>query len=400
MSKFFDPKKVMDSVVLPPFFTSTYSAKTAEELAERFQILLGRKKGEAGFIYGRFASPNSLMLEKQLVDMEEEAEAALVFPSGMSAIFTSIFSLLKPGQIILYTNPVYGCTEELFHTICAKYDIKAVAVDTSDPGQVEQLLKKYGQKVGMLFIETPANPSLKLSDIGALAELARQYERKSQKIWVVVDNTFMGPVFQKPFLHGADIVIYSATKFIGGHSDLIAGVVLTKTAGDIKSIKSFRDLSGPTIDPFTCFLISRSLETLEIRMRKQSETARQVAEYLSQHSKISQVVFPGLSSEGSLQSEIYRKQCFGPGSMISFYLKRGGRKAAFRLLNALKHFDIAVSLGGTHSHAEHPKSTTHAAVPLEKLKAGGVTESLIRLSIGTEDPTVLIGDLKRALVQA
>jgi methionine-gamma-lyase len=399
MSKFFDPKKVMDSVVLPPFFTSTYSAKTAEELAERFQILLRKKKGEAGFIYGRFGSPNSEMLENQFVDMEEEAKAALFFPSGMSAIFTSIFSL-NPGQIILYTNPVYGCTEELFHTICAKYGIKAVAVDTSDPGQVEQLLKKYGQKVGMLFIETPANPSLKLSDIGALAELARQYEKKSQKIWVVVDNTFMGPVFQKPFLHGADIVIYSATKFIGGHSDLIAGVVLTKTAGDIKSIKSFRDLSGPTIGPLTCFLISRSLETLELRMKKQAEVAQSVAEFLNQHSKVKVVIFPGLLSEGSLQSEIYRKQCLGPGSMISFYLKRGGRKAAFRLLNALKHFDIAVSLGGTHSHAEHPKSTTHAAVPLEKLKAGGVTESLIRLSIGTEDPTVLIGDLKRALVQA
>lgn len=391
---------IMGAAKVPVFHNSNFVFPTAEKLKRHFEILLGRKRPRRDdknkFIYSRFSNPNTYLLEKKLAILEKNAQAALAFPSGMSAIFTTVFSLLKPGQMILYTQPVYGCTEGLFQTICPKYGIKTQSIDMSCIKKVEKVIQKYQSAVAMLFIETPANPNLLLSDISVLSKLARKYESQKKKIWVVVDNTFMGPIFQKPFSLGADIVIYSATKFLGGHSDLVAGVVLAKNKEDIKPIKVYRDITGPTICPFNSWLITRSLETIEVRMQKQAQSAAQIAVFLANHPEVEKVIFPGLLKAGT-QYEIYKKQCLGPGSMVSFYLKNGSEKKSFRFLDRLKIFKLAVSLGGTESLAEHPKSTTHLAVPPAILKASGVTDAMIRLSIGLENPKDLITDLKRAL---
>lgn len=395
------PEDVLGSGKLPLFLTSTFVYENAGDLNKQFQILLGwerPKKGEQKrYIYSRFDNPNVSLLEEEMVRIEEGTQAALAFPSGMSAIFTTVFSLLKPDQMIIYTKPVYGCTEDLFQKICLKFSIKTLSVDTSDVKKVERALIKHKSKVAMLFLETPANPNLRLSDISAISELARQYENSKKKIWVVVDNTFMGPVFQKPLTLGADIVIYSATKFLGGHSDLLGGMVLTKKEHDIEPIRFYRNITGPVISPLTCWLISRSLETLELRMKAQAQTASQIARFLANHPKVEKVLYPGLLSPPDPQYVIYEKQCLDPGSMISFYLKKSGEKTAFRFINRLKKIKNAVSLGGTESLIENPRTTTHLAVPLDILKASGVTVSMIRLSVGLEPTDVLINDLKSSL---
>jgi len=395
------PEGSMGAVKTPIFPASNFIFSSAEEMKRNFEVSLGRKKPRRGdenrFVYSRFSNPNAYLLEQKLTLLEEKARAALVFPSGMLAIFTVVFSLLKPGQAIIYTHPVYGCTEELFRHICAKYGIEAVSADTSNLKEMEKILRQHRGKAAMLFIETPANPNLRLSDIGSLAKLAGKYGSRTKKIWTVVDNTFMGPVFQKPLACGADIVVYSATKFLGGHSDLLAGAVLARRQEDLGPVRAYRDITGPTIAPFTAWMIIRSLETIEVRMQKQAQSAAQVAEFLSRHPRVEEVLFPGLLRSGDPQYEIYRKQCLGSGSMISFYLKNGNERKAFQLLNGLKIFKLAVSLGGTESLVTHPKSTTHLIVPAGILKSSGVTDGLIRLSVGLENPIDLIGDLRRAL---
>lgn len=402
----FNPPDAYGSAKAPIVLTSTFPStapSTAEKQERRFKILAGwikPKKGEEEFIYSRFSNPNTRIVESKMTVLEEGAKAALAFPSGMSAITTTILALSKPGQVILYTQPIYGCTEDFFRTICKKFDINAISVDTSKLKKVEQVIQKYKDRAAMLFIETPANPNLRLSDIKALSDLARKYETKKKKIYLVVDNTFLGPVYQKPFLYGADIVVYSATKFIGGHSDLLAGFTLIREKHDYSQIKHYRDDLGPTISPFDCWQITRSLETLDIRMKEQTESAMLIAKFLASHPKVKKVYYPGLLKEGDPQYGTYIKQCLAPGSMISFELKNGTKKMAFRVINSFKIFVNAVSLGARESLVCNPFSTTHLAVPISVLKASEVTPSLIRLSIGGEDPNDLINDLKQALKYA
>jgi len=400
MDSRFNPAEVMGSAVLPPFMTSTYVFPSAEAMEHAFKILLGRVKLKRGekppFIYGRFGSPNSVELEQQLVGLEKNSAYSLVFPSGMSAITTMILSHVKPGQVILYTNPVYGCTNEFFHSMCARLGIKAIPF--SRMSRFKRCLRTYKGRVGMVYIETPANPSLRLWSLREISELTRKAQMRGQRILVAVDNTFMGPVFQKPFLFDVDFVIYSMTKFLGGHSDIIGGAVLTRTLEMIAPIKQARDVLGPTIHPIACWLVSRSLPELSLRMNQQASNAGTIARFLAEHPKVESVIYPGWNDNGS-QAKIFADQCYGGGSMVTFYIK-GGKKAAFRFINALRVFFKAVSLGSVESLAEHPLTTTHAAVPHKLLEIGGVTSSMVRLSAGIEPIGKLLSDLDQALEKA
>jgi methionine-gamma-lyase len=395
----YDPDLSEMSAKVPIFPTSTFLFKTAED-GERFFYLQNnpdkRTPGDdLGLIYSRMNNPNMEIVEDKMLTQELGAEAAAVLPSGMSAISTMCLALLKPGDYIIYSAPVYGGTEHFFHDILSKFGIHAIPVYGPDPAEYKTAIDAHKDNVAMVFIETPANPTMAQTDIEAIVQLAKKYKGANGKVLVVSDNTFLGPVFQHPFQLGVDLVVYSATKFLGGHSDLIGGFVL---GGKdlLTKVKSFRSVVGATTDPFCCWLISRSLETVELRMRKCAENAIQIAEFLCTHPKVARVIYPGLLKEGDPQYAIYKKQCSGPGSLISFYVK-GGKKEAFEVLNNVKVCRLAVSLGGTETLIEHPRRHTHASVPEDMCQKVGLTDSMIRISIGLEAPTDLIDDLNQAL---
>jgi methionine-gamma-lyase len=405
MAAGYNPELSEMSVKVPIFPTSTFLFKTAEE-GERFFYLQNHPEArgdgsDLGLIYSRMNNPNMEIVEDKLLVFEAGAEAAAVLPSGMSAISTMCLALLKPGDVIVYSFPVYGATEHLFDDVLSKFGIKAVAVYSPNLEEYRKAIEENLGNVAMLFIETPANPTIVHTDIEAIVELARSYRSSNGKILVGVDNTFMGPIFQHCFPLGADLVIYSATKFIGGHSDLIGGFVLGRKS-EMTKIKSYRSVLGPTTDPFCCWLMARSLETIDLRMRKCAENALAVAEFLQGHSKVARVIYPGLLSECCKSQEqreqyaIYKKQCSGPGSLISFDIK-GGKEEAFRMLNNVKVCRLAVSLGGTETLIQHPRRMTHANLPEEMCQRVGLTDSMIRISIGLEDPKDIIEDLGQAL---
>jgi len=386
------------SVKAPLFRTSTFEFPTAAEGEKFFQRayhLPGDDQKEPGLIYSRLNNPNLEIAEDKLVAAEAGAKHALLFPSGMSAITTSLVAALPSGGRILYSDPVYGGTYLFFKEFCPKrFGIETVPVDTSDLKKLEQVLKKQGP-FDMLYLESPANPTLRLTNIQAAAELARKY---NPQVLVAVDNTFMGPVFQTPFLLGADLVLYSATKFIGGHSDIIAGVALTKKKELIAGIQDFRTILGATPAPDTAWLLARSIETLWVRMIRQAQKAEKVAQALVRHPAVAKVYYPGLlTKKDGEQYQIYRQQCQGAGSMIAFELKKNSRKSAFSFLDELEICHLAVSLGGTETLIEHPRSMTHSDMSIEDLDRAGITEGMIRLSVGLESSDDLIEDLNQAL---
>jgi methionine-gamma-lyase len=387
------------SVKVPIFPTSTFLFKTAEE-GERFFHLQNhpeaRRDGiEPGLIYSRMNNPNMEIVEDKLMVFDPGAEAAAVMPSGMSAISTMCLALLKPRDVIIYSFPVYGACQHLFDNILSKFGIVSQAVYSNEPGEYERAIEKHRGRVAMIFVETPANPSIVHTDIAAIVELAKGYGSGNGKILVAVDNTFLGPIFQSCFPLGADLVVYSATKFIGGHSDLIGGFVLGGME-TITKVKSYRSVLGPTTDPFCCWLIARSLETLDLRMRKTAENAMRVAEFLATHPKVSSVIYPGLLKPCDPQYTVFKKQCSGPGALISFEI-RGGKAESFRALNAVRVCRLAVSLGGTETLISHPRSMTHQNLPEEMCRKVGLTDSLIRISVGLESPRDIIADLDQAL---
>jgi len=387
------------SAKMPIFPTSTFLFKTAED-GERFFELFAhpeqQQDGEMpGLIYSRLNNPNMEMVEDKIVVMERGAEAAAVLPSGMSAISTTILALLQPGDKIIYSAPVYGGTEHLFDSILPKFKINAIPVYSPDVAEYRKHLEKHKSSAAMIFIETPTNPTIVHTDLEAIVKLAADFSTKDRRIIVAVDNTFMGPIFQNCFKFGIDLTIYSATKFIGGHSDLIGGFVLGRKS-DIQTIKSYRSILGPTTDPFCCWLMARSLETIELRMVRAAENAQSIAAFLVGHPAVEKVRYPGLLKKGDPQYDIYRKQCTGPGALISFYVK-GGKKEAFKVLNAVRICRLAVSLGGTETLIQHPRRMTHSEVPEELCQATDLTDSMIRISVGVEDAQDLINDLKQAL---
>lgn len=385
----------------PIFQTSTFAFKSAEEGKAFFELAYGlREKGPTeslGLIYSRLNNPDLEILEDRLT-LWDDAEAAAVHTSGMAAIATTVLTFLRPGDVLLHSEPLYGGTEYLFTHVLPGFGIKVIGFPAGPkgPALAEQILsdKNTADHLGMIFIETPANPTNDLVDITHCVKLARRCGNGRQVV-VAVDNTFLGPLFQHPLDFGADLVVYSATKFIGGHSDLIAGAVLGSEELTNRILQT-RTFLGTASGPWTGWLILRSLETLKLRMTCQMKNARYVADFLADHAKVDRVLYLGHITEDDPQYEVYRRQCIAPGAMVAFEV-RGGEAEAFRFLNSLKLIHLAVSLGGTESLAEHPATMTHADVPVEDQPRMGITPALVRLSVGVEHPDDLIADIDQAL---
>lgn len=397
----YDPFLSEGAVKPPVFLTSTFQFKNAEEGKRYFELAYGLRKQRPseipGLIYSRLNNPNLEIFENRLSAWDKTEEGA-VFSSGMAAISTTLLTLLKPGDFILSSAPVYGGTDYLFEHVLPKFGIKTISVSAGTETAEEmrrEAMAVGSEKVRLLFVETPANPSNQLVDIEAVANLAKELGQvHQQRVLSIVDNTLLGPVFQRPAKSGADLVLYSATKFIGGHSDLIAGVV-TGPKAIIGELKLFRTILGTMANPFTGWLLLRSLETVSIRMRRQAKSAKRIATLLARHPKVKTVEYPGLIQPGHPQSDIYERQCTGPGALIAFEV-HGGQAAAFDVLNRFEIPRLAVSLGGTESLVEHPMTMTHADVPQEKLEHYGVRPGLIRMSVGLEH----ISDLERDVLSA
>lgn len=397
----YTPARSEESVKVPVFRTSTHRfarARDGERSFQRAYHLPGDDGQPPDLVYARLNNPSVQILEDRLAAMESGAVSAMLFPSGMSAISTTVLALIPHGGRILYCDPVYGGTYFFLKYLCpARFGTQTVCVDTCDLAAVEAALRTG--PFDMVYLETPANPTLSITDIGAVVELTRALG-KTEAI-VAVDNTFLGPVFQHPFELGADIVLYSATKFIGGHSDLMAGATLLSSAKHRKALEDYRTILGDTPAPDTAWMLTRSLETLWIRMEAQAKHATTVAHALAEHPKVAHVLFPGmLTPDDGVTYEVYRKQCSGPGSVMSFVLKDASRDAAFRVLDAMEVAQLAVSLGGTQTLISHPRSMTHSDMTIEDLDRCGITEGMIRLSVGLEHPDDLIKDLLHAIDQA
>ncbi len=397
----YEPHLSEGSVKPPVFLTSTFQFHSAEEGKRFFELAYGLREPdegeEQGLIYSRLNNPNLQIFEERLAAWEGSEQAA-TFASGMAAISTTLLGLLKPGDVLLSTTPVYGGTHYLLTHILPTYGIEVhwVGAGTEAPSAFEAAAEQAGpERVRAIFVETPANPSNVHTDIAAVAALAAKLrEAHGGPVATVVDNTFLGPVFQRAAREGADLVVYSATKFVGGHSDLVAGIV----AGSrelIARVLEMRTILGTCTTPFNGWLLLRSLETLSIRMRRQAKSARALANLLVEHPKVTRVCYPGLLEPGDPQHDIYKRQCSGPGSLIAFEVE-GGEEAAFHTLDRFEVCRLAVSLGGTESLVEHPMRMTHADVPPEDLARHGVTAGLIRMSVGLEH----LSDLKRDLLHA
>ncbi|HRO76301.1 MAG TPA: cystathionine gamma-synthase family protein [Crocinitomicaceae bacterium] len=399
----YKPKLSEGALKCPIFQTSTFVFNSAMEGKRFFEVAYGLSEAsegeELGLIYSRLNNPDLEILENRLC-LWDKADDCAVFESGMSAISTVMLEFLSPGDLLVYSRPVYGGTDHFINHVLKRMNIDAIGFtpDTSKEEIVEQI-KQSGRadKLSLIHIETPANPTNALIDIEMCAAIASEFSTADKKVVLSVDNTYMGPMWQHPLQHGADLVIYSATKYIGGHSDLIAGAVLGSKAlmGRVKGLRTFL---GNMAAPFTGWMLMRSLETLKVRTEQQAKNAEKVAEFLKNHEKVSKVYYLGFIPEqgNAIQTEIYKKQYSSAGAMIAFDIK-GGEAAAFKFLDSLQLIKLAVSLGGTESLAEHPYTMTHADVPNDVKNNMAITENLIRLSIGVEYHEDTIADIRQAL---
>lgn len=399
----YDPLLSEGAVKPPVFLTSTFVLRSAEEGRDFFDYTAGRReppKGEGGgLVYSRFNHPNSEIVEDRLAAYEG-AEACTLFSSGMSAIATTILTFTKPGDVILHSQPLYGGTETLISRTMTAWDVKAVGfADGVDEARVREAAGTAAQmgRVAVIMIETPSNPLNTMVDIKLVRRIADEIAaRQKHRPIIVCDNTLLGPVFQRPLTFGADVSVYSLTKYVGGHSDLIAGAALGAEP-IMKPIRLLRGAIGTQLDPHSSWMISRSLETLALRMERGNGNARVVAEFLRDHPRVEKVHYLPFLPEDSPQAQVFAAQCSGAGSTFSFDIK-GGLAEAFACLNKLQIFKLAVSLGGTESLACHPGSTTHSGVPADLRARIGVSDTTTRLSIGIEHADDLVADLAQALV--
>ncbi len=398
----FDPALSEGAVKTPIFLTSTFAYADCAEGKLLFDYMSGRQispeGADAGLIYTRFNNPNLQIVEERLAVLEG-ADACSVFSSGMAAIFTALLAVTDPAQVVLRSRPLYGGTETLFDNLLARLGIRNAAFfDGVDPVAVRTAARQAMDigPVTAIYVETPANPTNAVVDLDLMACVAREIEaEQGQRPSIIVDNTLLGPLYQAPIRHGADLVVYSLTKYVGGHSDLIAGSV-AGSAVLMKKIRSLRNLIGNQLDVHSAWMLTRSLETLRLRMDKAFENAREVADWLRGQPSVERLAYLGDAVPGSPTADAIERQCGAMGATFSFVVK-GGREAAFKVLDALEVFKLAVSLGGTESLACHPGSTTHSGVTVNERVALGIEEGLIRLSIGIEAPKDLIADLERAL---
>ncbi|MCX8476526.1 MAG: cystathionine gamma-synthase family protein [Sphingomonas sp.] len=392
----YDPMLSEGSLKPPIFLTSTFVFPSAAAGKRHFEGVTGKRPGGAeGLVYSRFNGPNQEILEDRLA-VWEEAEDALAFSSGMSAIATLFLSMVKPGDTIVHSGPLYAATETLIARILGRFGVHWLDFPAgATREEIDAVLGKAASgNVALIYLESPANPTNALVDVEAVAA-SRDAIFKGAKPPIAIDNTFLGPLWAKPLQQGADIVVYSLTKYAGGHSDLVAGGVLG-TKEHINTIRLMRNTIGTICDPNTAWMLLRSLETLELRMSRAGENAAKVCEFLRGHDKVEHVGYLGFLEPGSRQADIYNRHCTGAGSTFSLYLK-GGEKEAFAFLDSLKIAKLAVSLGGTETLASHPAGMTHLSVPEARKQALGITDNLVRISIGVEDADDLISDFEEAL---
>jgi methionine-gamma-lyase len=401
----YDPM-LSEGAIKPPIFqSSTFVFESAAAGKSFFELAYGKREkapGEdPGLIYSRINNPDLEVLEDRLA-IWDGAETALTFSSGMSAIATTIWTYLKPGDAIIHSEPLYGGTEFLLRKILPAFGIKRASFHAGDQDQsvASAVAELAGEaRVGAIYIETPANPTSALVDIARCRALSEALtDADGRRPPVIVDNTFLGPLWQRPLDHGADIVIYSLTKYVGGHSDVIAGAC-SGARSWIAPISGYRTILGSMLHPFDSWLLMRSLETLKLRMTAAAENARIVAEFLRSHPKVTQVDYLDFLAADDPRRALYKRQCEAAGSTFSFIIKRGEREA-FAMLDGLQHIKLAVSLGGTETLISHPATTTHSDLEPEELMRLGITPGLVRISVGVEHAEDLIADLGQALDRA
>ena len=394
----FDPELSEGSLKPPIFLTSNFVFENAAAGKRFFEGVTGKRPGGAeGLIYSRFNGPNQEILEDRLA-VWEDADDALAFSSGMSAIATLLLAFVRPGDVVVHSGPLYAATETLIAKILGQFGVSWLDFPSgASREQIDAVMAEAKAKgrVSLLYLESPANPTNQLVDVEAVAAARDAAFGGDERPPIAIDNTFLGPLWAKPLSQGADLSIYSLTKYVGGHSDLVAGAVVGEK-GLINQIRMLRNTIGTICDPNTAWMLLRSLETLELRMVRAGENARKVCEFLRDHPKVEKVGYLGFLDEGSTQADIYRRHCLGAGSTFSLYLK-GGEKQAFAFLDNLKIANLAVSLGGTETLASAPAAMTHLSVPDERKKQLDITDNLVRISIGVEDPDDLIADFANAL---
>ena len=398
----YKPSLSEGAIKCPIFQTSTFVFATAEEGKAFFELAYGHRDKqdgeEMGLIYSRINNPDLEILENRLALWDDAATCA-VFESGMAAITTVLLEFLKPGDYVLISSPLYGGTDHFIKKVLPKFGINAIsfAVGQSKEYILAQIYTLgVSDKIALVYAETPANPTNDLIDIAMCKDLAEHYSSPNKPVYVAIDNTYMGPLWQHPLAHGADLVLYSATKYIGGHSDVIAGACLGNEAL-MARVRAMRTFLGNMASPNTAWLLLRSLETLKLRMDAQALNAEHVAAFLNKHPKVEKVYYLGnITEKNTIAYTIKQKQCLSNGAMISFDIK-GGENEAFRFLNALQLIKLAVSLGSTESLAEHPATMTHVDVEPALKQQLGISEKMVRLSIGVEHYADIINDIAQAL---
>jgi methionine-gamma-lyase len=395
----YDPTLSEGSLKPPIFLTSTFVFPNAAAGKRHFEGVTGKRPGGAeGLVYSRFNGPNQEILEDRLA-IWEEAEDALAFSSGMSAIATLFLSMVKPGDTIVHSGPLYAATETLIARILGRFGVHWLDFPAgATREEIDAVLSKAATgNVALIYLESPANPTNALVDVEAVRASRDKIFTGANKPPIAIDNTFLGPIWAQPLKQGAELVVYSLTKYAGGHSDLVAGSVVG-SKDHINTIRMMRNTIGTICDPNTAWMLLRSLETLELRMSRAGENAAKVCEFLRTHPKVEKVGYLGFLEGGddARQADIYRRHCAGAGSTFSLYLK-GGEKEAFAFLDSLKIAKLAVSLGGTETLASHPAGMTHLSVPQARKDALGISDNLVRISIGVEDADDLITDFEEAL---
>ena len=377
----YDPMQEHGALTPPLHLTSTYAFESAEAGGE---IFAGER---AGYLYSRVSNPTNDLLERRIASLEG-AEAALANASGMGAITSLLWTYLQPGDEIITDLTLYGCTFALFQHGLARFGVKITHIDMTDPANLAQTI---GPKTRFVYFETPANPNMRLVDIARVSQIAHQHGAQ-----VIVDNTYATPMLTRPIELGADFVVHSATKYLGGHGDLLAGLVVGR-AEEITQVRTMgvKDMTGAVLSPFNAMLILRGLKTLHLRMQRHCENAQVIAQMLEGHPAVDQVWYPGLDSFA--QRDLAARQMAGPGGMIAFEVK-GGLAAGKQVMNRLGLIHRAVSLGDAETLIQHPASMTHATYTPEERAAHGISEGLIRISAGLEDVDDLLADLEQALV--
>jgi cystathionine beta-lyase/cystathionine gamma-synthase len=407
LTRGFDPSLSVGSARPAVFRSSTYVFSSPEAAERAFDIMGGRAQRTPGenvdLVYSRFNHPNAQILEDQIIPLEHGTTVATVFNSGMAAIMTALLAVLKPGDSIIYTVPIYGGTQTLIQGFLEPFGIQGIPVHGGRSDLLDQAILS-ARNLGVVLIETPANPTIVMTDIQRVCQtvaglhIGTNGGSQPARPLVMIDNTFLGPAFQHAIALGADLSIYSATKYLGGFSDIIGGVVLGKDPALMHKIRSKRSLFGNILQPDECWILNSRLPTVYLRMNRQSENARKIAEALVGHPKIAKIYYPTLFTDAE-QKRIYDDQCTQPGGLVSIDLK-GGKKAAFDFLRNVEIARDAVSLGGVETLACHPRSTTHSAWSAKDLDEAGIGDGLVRISFGIEDFGDLLSDFERALEES